>query len=216
MIPEFTREQLETLIVPDNTPLVICDVDEVVVHFTRAFEHFIAEHGLFLDVTSFAINGNIKDRKARQPVPDETVAKLIDDFFIECTEHLHPVDGAVEALMDLSNQATVVMLTNLPHHAREKRINNLRRLGLPFPVVTNSGPKGPAIRHLAASTTLPVIFVDDSPGFVSSCFEHAPHVHIVHFLHDERFARHMEPLPYVSLTTATWAEAHPHIRQLLG
>ena len=34
--------------------LVICDVDEVIVHFTRALEAYLAERRLWLDISSFA------------------------------------------------------------------------------------------------------------------------------------------------------------------
>ena len=49
-----------------------------------------------------------------------------------------------------------------------------------------------------------VVFVDDSPGFIASARQHAPAVHLIHFLHDDRFARHIEPFDYVSLRTASW------------
>ena len=39
-----------------------------------------------------------------------------------------------------------------------------------------------------------------------------PEVHLIHFLHDDRFARHIEPLDYVSLRTGKLGRgkaAHP-------
>lgn len=216
MIPEFTRQQLETLAIAPEAPLLICDVDEVVVHFTRGFETFLAGDNLYLDASSFALNGNIKVIGSGESIPQDKVMDLIDQFFVDHTEHLEPIDGAIEALLALSASASVVMLTNLPHHARDKRIRNLGKLGLTFPCITNSGPKGPAIRHLAALTSAPVVFIDDSPGFISSCRDHAGHVHMVHFLHDERFARHHDPFDFVSLTAHSWQQARPHIAQLLA
>lgn len=215
MIPDFTRAQLEQLKLDRDEPLVICDVDEVVVHFTAPFEAFLSEHGLYLDTGSFALSGNIRNRKTAASAPPQTVSELIDAFFSAQTEHLPAIEGATASLQEIAKCANVVMLTNLPHHAREKRIANLRKHGLDFPCVTNSGPKGPAISHLARNTTKPVVFVDDSPGFIASSREHAPHVHLVHFLHDQRFARHHKPFPFVSLTTGAWAEALPHIRSLI-
>ena len=89
--------------------------------------------------------------------------------------------------------------------------------GLPFPVVTNSGPKGPAISDLLRRAgRKDAVFIDDSPHFISSAYEHAPEVHLVHFLHDDRFARHIEPLDFVSLRTGSWSEAKPHIMGLIG
>lgn len=216
MIQDFTREQLERLPALGSRPLIICDVDEVVVHFTRAFECYLAGRGLYLDTGSFALSGNIRRADTRAPAAPDRIAGLIDEFFAECTEDLPAIDGAAESLLLLGAMADIVMLTNLPHHARDKRIANLRKHGLDFPCVTNNGPKGPVIGRLAAGKNLPVVFIDDSPNFISSSHQHAPQVHLVHFLHDERFARHLEPLPFVSLTTGTWREALPHIRKLIG
>ena len=216
MIPEFTQLQLAALTVAADRPLLICDVDEVVVHFTSSFENYIGKRGLYLETSSFALNGNIRRQDSRLGLTSDETNVLIDDFFVDCTEHLPAIVGAIDALNALAASTSVVMLTNLPHHARDKRIINLQKHGISFPVITNSGPKGPAIRHLASQTKGPVVFVDDSPGFIASSFEFAPEVHLVHFLHDERFARHLAPLPYVSMTTGNWAEAQPHIARLLG
>jgi hypothetical protein len=215
MMQDFTRSQLEELRLAKDRPLVICDVDEVVVHFTRAFEGYLAERALYLDTSSFALSGNIRRSEGDVPLLQDEIMQLIDGFFAERTEELDAIDGAVESLTALADTAEIVMLTNLPHHAREKRITNLRKHGLDFPCITNNGPKGPAISHLTAGRNLPVVFIDDSPNFIASSYQHAPHVHLVHFLHDERFSRHHDPFPFVSLTTGTWREALPHIQKLV-
>lgn len=216
MIHEFTRQQLDNLHVDAMRPLIICDVDDVVVHFLRGFDAMLAERNHVLEANSFALNGNVFHRETRAEMPADDVSKLVDDFFVERTEFLEAIDGAVDALNDLSGKASVVMLTNLPHHARDKRIRNLQNHGLHFPVITNSGPKGPAIKDLENRTSGPVVFVDDSPNFVKSSFEHAPDVKIVHFLHDERFANLYPPLEFVSHTTGDWGDAKRHIVSLLG
>lgn len=215
MISDITKGQLATLTFTGR-PLVICDVDEVIVHFTRDFESYIAHEDLWLDTSSFALNGNIKCRKTDAPASDERVMDLISRFFDERTRHMKPIDGAIEALLHLGEVADVVLLTNLPHSAGDHRRENMADHGLPFPVVTNSGPKGPAISHLVGQTQKPAVFIDDSPNFIASAQEHAPDVHLIHFLHDERFARHIEPLDYVSLRTGSWDEAKPHIMGLIA
>lgn len=215
MISETTLNQLETLTLTGR-PLVICDVDEVIVHFTRDFEDYIASHGLWLDTSSFALNGNVRHRETNTPAPDQQVAELIGDFFETRTRHMQPIDGAIEALLEIGNTADVVLLTNLPHTAGDHRRENLKSHGLPYPVVTNSGPKGPAIRDLARRSRQPMsIFIDDSPGFIASAREHAPDVHLIHFLHDHRFARHLDPFDFVSLRTDSWAEAKGHVLRLI-
>ena len=216
MISDFTKTQLGHLTVDPKRPLIICDVDDVVVHFLRGFDAILADMDHVLEATSFALDGNVVHRSTRVGMSPEQVAKLVDDFFHHHTEHLEVIDGAVESLLSLSDRATVVMLTNLPHHARDKRIRNLLKHGLPFPVITNSGPKGPAIKHLSGLTTERSVFVDDSPSFVTSSHEWAPEVKIVHFLHDERFVKLHKPFAFVSHTTGDWPDAKAHIEKLLG
>ena len=215
MIDPFTKTQLAALDVHATRPLIICDVDDVVVHFLKGFDAVLARMDHVLEADSFALNGSVLHRHTRAAMPPEHVAKLIDDYFIEQTEHMEDIEGAVASLVALSDQATVVMLTNLPHHARDKRITNLKKHGLPFPVITNSGPKGPAIKHLSGRTTGQKVFVDDSPNFVKSSFEFAPEVKIVHFLHDERFSKLHQPFEFVSHTTGEWNDARRHIEELL-
>lgn len=216
MISEQTLGQLEGLTFTSR-PLVICDVDEVIVHFTRDFEDYIGREELWLDTASFALNGNIRRRHSGEPAPDHQVAELVARFFEDRTRHMQPIDGAVDSLLTIAEAADVVLLTNLPHSSGNCRRANLAGHGLPFPVVTNSGPKGPAIREIVTRAREPsCVFIDDSPGFIASAYEHAPDIHLVHFLHDERFARHIAPLDFVSLRTGSWDEARPHIMGLIG
>lgn len=216
MISDITKGQLETLSFTGR-PLVICDVDEVIVHFTRDFETYIGQRGLWLDTSSFALTGNIKSRATGVPASEETVGRLISDFFEDRTRHLEPIDGAIDALLHIGETADVVLLTNLPHTSGDHRRENLAGHGLTYPVVTNSGPKGPAISDLVRrSKQQAAVFIDDSPAFISSAYDHAPDVHLIHFLHDERFARHIEPLDFVSLRASSWTEVKPHIFALIG
>jgi hypothetical protein len=215
LISDITLGQLAALSFTGR-PLVICDVDEVIVHFTRDFESFIAHENLWLDAASFALNGNVKCRDSGMPAEDRRVAELIARFFDERTRHMEPIDGAVDSLLQIGETADVVLLTNLPHTAGLDRRENLAGHGLPYPVITNSGPKGPAISQLLRRAGwTDAVFIDDSPHFISSAYEHAPDVHLVHFLHDHRFARHLEPLDYVSLRTDSWDVARPHILELI-
>lgn len=216
MMSDFTKAQLAELTVDAKRPLIICDVDDVVVHFLRGFDAMLAEIDHVLEANSFALNGNVVHRHTREEMSHPAVAQLVDDFFVAKTEFMDAIDGAVESLLELSDKASVVMLTNLPHHAREKRIRNLQKHGLPFPVITNSGPKGPAIKNLADRTAGSVVFVDDSPNFVQSSYEFAPAVKIVHFLHDERFARLHRPFDFVSKTTGEWGSVRQHIGELIS
>jgi hypothetical protein len=216
MISETTLAQIASLQLRPKRPLVICDVDEVVVHFTRDFEDFLLERGLLLDPSRMLFSGNIRFEKSQEFLSAEESEDVVVQFFEERTLNMETIDGAVESLHSIGKSADVIMLTNLPHEAGDDRRANLAGHGLNFPVITNSGPKGPAIRKIAAQISAPVVFIDDSPGFITSAFHHAPDVHLIHFLHDERYARLVAPLDFVSLRTDTWDELHPHVLKLIA
>ena len=216
MISEPTLAQIANLQLRPGHPLVVCDVDEVVVHFTRDFEDFLDVQGLELDPQRMLFSGNIRQRKSQTLLGVDESEAVVVRFFAERTLGMETIDGAVEALHSIGKSADVVMLTNLPHGAGDDRRANLAGHGLNFPVVTNSGPKGPAIQKIASQVSAPVVFIDDSPGFITSAFHHAPDVHLIHFLHDERYARLVAPLDFVSLRTDTWEEMHPHVLKLIA
>ena len=216
MISETTLAQIANLQLRPTRPLVICDVDEVVVHFTRDFEDFLGGLGLVLDTSRMLFSGNIREQKSQEFLDAEEGEKVVGQFFAERTLEMQTIDGAVEALRNIGKSADVVMLSNLPHEAGDDRRANLAGHGLNFPVVTNSGPKGPAIQKIASQVSAPVVFIDDSPSFITSAFHHAPDVHLIHFLHDERYARLVAPLDFVSLRTDTWDEVHPHVLELIA
>ena len=217
MMHELTVAQIAGLSIDRHRPLVICDVDEVIVHFTREFEEFLESRGMELDFTthtqSFALS---RYKHNKEPVGPKEIGKTIDQFFAERTLGMQAIDGAIDAMQSIARHADVIMLTNLPHEAGDHRRKNLESHGLNFPVVTNSGPKGPAIRSIAAQVSAPVVFIDDSPGFIASAYEHAPDVHLIHFIHDERFGRMIAPLEFVSLRTDNWKDLHPHVLGLIA
>ncbi len=216
MIHELTIAQIAELRLDRHRPLVICDVDEVIVHFTSDFEDFLIAHGLWLDTTSSQqFHFSIRSKSDQQPISDAATGKIVSQFFAERTRYMKTIPGAVESLHEFARFADVVMLTNLPHEAGDHRRENLAGHGINFPVVTNSGPKGPAIKSIASQISAPVVFIDDSPSFITSAYEHAPHVHLIHFIHDERFARVVQPLEFVSLRTDNWAEIKPHVLKLI-
>jgi len=211
-----TRQQLARLPAAPERPLVICDVDEVVVHFLKGLEAYLNERGLWLDPASFALNGNIRHKEGNAPLPVDRLGPLLMDFFAAGVRNLTPIDGAKDALATLCERADIVMLTNLPDEFRGDRIANLADHGIVFPVVTNQGPKGPAVSAIAAGRRAPVVFIDDNHGYLASAREHNPDVHLVHFLQDHRFGRHVEHFDYMSLRTDNWREAEAHVMGLIA
>lgn len=215
MISEQTQQQLSTLKISATRPLIICDVDEVVVHFIREFEEYIGKSGLSLKPGNPAEPYHVFENRTGLAISTASAFELVNEFFIKHTRSMKAINGAVEGLTALSNSATVVVLTNLPHFAGDDRRANLSMLGLDFPVITNSGPKGPAINEIASRTNAPVVFIDDSQHFIQSAFDHAPDVHLIHFLHDERFSKFVPNLDFVSLRADNWNGIKSHAAKLL-
>jgi hypothetical protein len=207
MIPVETRIQIDKLRLQGTGGLLICDVDEVIVHFMRDFEAYIADQGFALKVNGFQLSGCIQRLTDGHFIDFDQAHNLVQDFFDERTLHMELIDGAFGAIQKLSDHAEVVFLTNLPGNVGDMRRQNLAKHGLNAPVIVNSGPKGPAVRALAAMAKGPVVFVDDNPGFLASSHEYAPQVSTIHFLHDERFLAHVPALPFLALRCNNWADA---------
>ena len=197
-------------------PLIICDVDEVLVHFLQGFEAYLEERDLWLDARSFALNGNILSRPTGLPVDKTAVAGLLDGFFSERTGGLARIPHAAESLRELSRLADIVLLSNIPAAYEAARTANLLAHGMAYPLFVNEGNKGPAVRRLADRRTGRVIFIDDIPHYLASAREHVPHVHLIHFMQDERFVRHAPPLEFVALRTNDWRTVLGHLVDLLS
>jgi hypothetical protein len=205
IIPDI-EVQIEAISLSGNRPLVICDVDEVVVHFLRAFENCLHANDLWLDKVSFALNGNIRRKSDNEPIPVEELHLLLEDFFHAETATFEAIDGAVETLNGIADRAEIIFLTNLPGHYAIARRKNLDAHGLNAPVLINSGKKGPAVKRLTEIAKTPCIFIDDTPDHIASVIEYTPHVETVHFVHDPQFDRILEPIEGTGLRTGHWQE----------
>ncbi|WP_137391379.1 hypothetical protein [Rhodoligotrophos defluvii] len=210
-----TQQQIAALTLAHHKPLIVCDVDEVVVHFLRAFEAWLDEHDCWLDPASFALNGNVKRRSDGQPISTEELSHHFREFLAARTAEFEEIENASKSLRHLSEIADVVMLTNLPQAYYADRQRNLRALGMPYPIVVNEGPKGPAMQQITAASQAPVIFIDDTPTNVASVCQTLPEVHVVHFMQDPRFSRHCALIEGISLRSDNWNETADHIARLI-
>ena len=215
-MPQIAAKRIEQLQLDGAKPLIICDVDEVVVQFLAGFEAFLDARGLWLDAASFALSGNIRRQSDGQHVNRDMPDRLIREFFDLHTMDLLPVRGAVQSLQRLSRHCQIVMLTNLAHEYYQQRRANLDRHNMPYPLITNQGPKGPAVKKLVEGIEREIFFIDDIPHYHRSVAESAPEVHLVHFIADERFARHAPPVENVALKTADWRQVEAFIMTLTG
>jgi hypothetical protein len=210
-----TLAGLDALSLGDR-PLVVCDVDEVVLHFLKPLEAWLDRRGLWLHAVSYGLTGNIKRKGSADAIPKDDVAQLLIDFFDDEVGRQDAVEGAGAALANLAGRADVVLLTNVPHHHRDRRMENLAAHGLGFPVVTNDGPKGPALARLAARATGPIVFIDDSPTNLKSVLAAVPEVHAIQFVADERFLALAPDVPGARLKTNRWPEVETYVAALVA
>ena len=212
---EITARQIASLDLHRDRPLVICDVDEVVLHFVRGFEAFLEERGMWLDPRSYEFEGNVRRRATGEIIGNEELFRLLGEFFSKRIGELEAIEGAAETLERLAAECEIIMLTNLPHEHYDERRANLLRHGMPYPLVTNRGPKGPAVRAMAAARGEPCVLVDDYTDFLESARDHHPETALVHFLHDPRFAVHARPVRNDHVRVSEWQGAERAIREVL-
>ena len=183
MLSEEISNQIETLELDPDRPLVISDADEVLLQFMRQFEVYLDRNDMWIDLSSFRLQGNIK-YKGSDEVVDMTNRNIIDDFFAAETLNFSPVDGAAEALTALSKEAQVIILTNLPIAQKNERQINLSEHGMDYPVIVGSGLKGPAVKSLGDKINAPLFFLDDIPHNINSVAEYVPMSGRIHMIAD--------------------------------
>ena len=77
--PETARQIAE--LARDTRPLLVLDVDEVLLEFVSPFIGFLGSRALKFDTMSFRLHGNISDAATGAPVDNERVSALLDEFF---------------------------------------------------------------------------------------------------------------------------------------
>lgn len=208
--------QIDALSLDPEQPLIISDADEVILEFVKGLEAYLEQQGMYLELTSYALTGNIRDTKSREAVSSDAVKELLANFFADRTAHVSPVPGAADALRSLSGRTQIVVLTNVPLAQREVRQNALAAHGMNYPVVANSGAKGAAVARMAGRTEAPVFFLDDIPRNIASVAQHAAHVVRLHFVADPRLARLIEPAEDSHARHDDWPSARAYIEAHLS
>ena len=205
---DLVLSEIEDLPILPDRPLIISDADEVILQFMTGLEKFLNSQGYWIDLSSYAIHGNVKKNNEDTPIPNENVTDLIKAFFSTHTETIEVVPEAPGVLQKLSDKSQIVILSNVPSASKEARIRCLTSQGVDFPVIANSGPKGPAVAALAARVDAPTFFLDDIPHHITSVAETAPDVRRIHFVADERLARLIQPAEHSDHRIDDWHELH--------
>lgn len=200
-----------------SRPLVICDCDEVLMHFITPFEAYLLEqHALTLHLDSFALTGNVR-RADGSAVPGKDFPGLLGGFFDTAMPSQTPVPGAAAALAVLARTCDIIVLTNIGDAHATLRTGELARHGMPYRVLGNSGPKGAPVAALVAEyAASAAVFVDDLPPHHASVAELAPAVHRLHMVADPRLQSLIPAAPAAHARIDRWDDALPWLAAQLG
>ncbi|MEM7668340.1 MAG: hypothetical protein AAF317_04210 [Pseudomonadota bacterium] len=207
--------QLEALPLEPGRPLIAVDADEVLVLLAAHLKRFLAQNAIDLRLTEYKLEGTMFPDGAVHPLPFNESLEWIGRFFEDEVLRQEAIPGAADALHRLSAVAQVMVLTNVPQHGREKRIENLTSLGLGYPLVENTGGKGPALAWMLERISAPIVFIDDSPNQIKSAKTTAPDVTCIHFAGAEMVADLIPLCPEADHRVTSWSNCEDLIRKVL-
>lgn len=196
-------------------PLLILDADEVLFMFVDGFMNFLESQGFYLDLTSYRLHGNVKARADDSVVANQEVTRLLEAFRADL-DSLEAVEDARDVLQGLTGEMDIVVLSNVSSSQAEPRLRNLTAAGFPYPLIANSGPKGPAVKTLATRGGRPAFFVDDIPPHLVSVAEDAPDVFRIHFIGDDRLKPLLPACEQAHLRADNWREIEEFVRARLA
>lgn len=137
--------------------------------------------------------------------------KIMPDFFRSETENLQLISNVKEVLERLSKFMQVVVLTNLPHKDKDKREKALKNNNIEFPVITNSGLKGPAVKKILENKNQKSFFIDDMPMNIDSVAKDSPKTICIHFIQDKRINKLMPAPKSAKIKLANWFDVENFI-----
>ncbi len=201
-----------------SRPLIITDCDEVLLHMVVPFRDWLDEaHDVHFSLENVGFVDALRRKACGTVLEQGEVWTLLRAFFETEMHRQMPIFGALEALDRLSAIADIVVLTNIHEEAHERRIDQLRALGLHHPVHWNQGGKGePAQRLIDAYGATRVVFIDDLAQHHESLARKAPDAWRLHMVGEPLLAPYVEPASMAHARIDSWAEAEQWIRARLA
>lgn len=203
-----------------SRPLVISDCDEVLLHMVAHFKEWLEES----EGVRFELKGNnfataMRWEKTGEPLEQADIWRFLGGFFDSQMHRQLPIEGAVEGINRLAENADVVILTNLNDERQERRTRQLAEHGVHARVYTNQGPKGPALKAILEEyAPSKAIFIDDLPQHHQSAAETVPNVSRLHLCGEPMIAQHIDCAHEAGHAHARidhWAEALPWLLEEL-
>ncbi|MBB3389646.1 hypothetical protein FHT82_002386 [Rhizobium sp. BK275] len=199
-----------------DRPLIVCDVDDVVLQFIDPFQLYLKSLGHEFLPRSFRLHGNVVSLADGLALEDQHVSRLILEFFEAQESWQTPIDPVVSTLERLSDDADILFLTAMPPQFSAHRRRLLDRTGLTFPLLASEQPKGPIVQALHGGRDLPVVFIDDMARNLHSVKEHVSACLLIHLMPDSPVHR-LAPAAAEDIKRARdWAHAAMLIDQHLA
>lgn len=167
-------EQIRQLKIDPEKPMIISDADEVILHFSDLLKNYLSTQDMYFNFGGYALNDSIRYQKDDQPVSRRKRSWLFNDFFDKYTAKQILVEGVRESLFHLSKKCQIIILTNIPHDYADARRTKLSTLGLDYPMVSSSGPKGALVEAISQHCDHKSIFIDDLSSHHTSVAEFSP------------------------------------------
>ena len=190
-------------------PLLISDCDEVLLHMVVPFQQWLdSDKHIHFDLE----NGSdfakaLRHKHDGTQVLPEQIWPMLKEFFDTEMYRQEAIQGAAESINKLGEIADVVILTNLLDDRREARAEQLRAVGIDFPVYTNQGGKGELLNSILAEFEPSVtVFVDDLGHQHGSVAKHAPDVWRLQMVGEPILARHIMTNPAAHARIDLWNE----------
>lgn len=213
---DVTLQAVASLDLSHDDPLILCDADEVILHFLDPVDNWFTQQGLERDRETARITGSLRESETGRILDQGEVTAALHHFFEFGMDTQPAVDGALEGLDHLSDHAQVVILTKLPSRFQQTRIDHLSGLGFDYPVIASDAPKGVLARQLSDRTGRPIVFIDDLPPNHASVAEHLPDSHRIQFVADRVINKIMPTLDVTHFRAENWAEVRDEARRVLA
>lgn len=191
-----------------SRPLLITDCDEVLLHMIGHFAEWVAEaHGLAFDISAPGFRNALLSRGG-EPLAEDRVWSLLDQFFDTEMHRQNLVPSASEALAQIGREADIVILTNIGDEYEAGRIEQLERFDIRHRVLCNRGGKGrPVLELIEQMRPSAAVFVDDLAVHHESVAKHAPSVWRLHMIAEPRLAGRTPQAPDAHARIDSWPEA---------
>ena len=201
-----TKKQISGLNIDPTLPLMIFDADEVLVHFAEPFSNYLKKHNHQLQLTGYRLDNAIKKSETGDVADPDTAKDLVWGFINEETKNQPAAKGAPEALKKLQEYAQIIILSNVPYSVHNDRVHNLKNIGMDYPLISNEGMKGPAVKEILKDHKAESFFIDDNPYQVESVHNENQQTVCVHFSVCDLVKPYMPKAVGASLEPTSWED----------